>query len=149
MSDEVQADVAEVAHAVQGGPQLLDRARWDVCDAGLGADRRNDTGELHHLPLLCEDLPLLQPVSRLGLEPLRVDRPGRERLAARQVSLDGLAGGDLGHLLGRGERSDQQRNQEQQVSLASHAAHPPAGRSAGRSGGPPRRQNTSGSIVSR
>ena len=141
MADHVEPNVVEVSHTLENDAQPIDVASWNVGDAGLESDRRHDVRELDRVRLQGEHVSLLELVSRLAFEQLRIASPERARWVARHVPLDRLAERGLHDFLGRSDRRHQEEPRQNQASTIHHGHHL-------FSGGAPRRQNTSGSIVS-
>src|SRR5579864_3528893 len=148
MTDQVQTYVAAIAQVVECLAQRLDVVVRYLRHSGFEMNRRNYVLQLHGVEALGQDLLLLEPVARLGLDLLGVARP-RQRLLHRQLPLDRAAERRLAHGLrlriGRGGREAEQ----QPRAAPAGAAHlEPRSRSAGSLGGPPRSQKTSRSIMS-
>ena len=107
-------------------------------------------GQLDGLELLAHDLLCLEPIAGLALERRGIAYPLPERLIVVQVPLDGLAQRRVDDVLGvdDGQGRHEARQKQQRYALV-HTDHLPDGsRTADFSGGPPRRQKTSGSMVS-
>jgi hypothetical protein len=149
VAHEVQPHVGQVAHAVEDAPQAFDAARRDVGDAGLEADRRHHVAELHDLRLGAHHLALFEPVPGIGRQHLGVARPLGEGPVAGQMPLDRLARRELDDALAARRQRGQQQPRQEQPGVSRHRAHlRPCPLTRAGSGGPPRRQYTSRSIVS-
>jgi hypothetical protein len=147
VADQVQAHVVEVLHLLEDGSQSLHVAGGDVRDARREADRRHDVPELDGTDVLAEHLPALEPVARQRLEPLGILRPLHERSLARKLSLHRPAELHFAHVFGADDCGSQHPEDGEEVP-GGHPAHRSPGMPAGRSGGEPRSQKTSGSIAS-
>jgi hypothetical protein len=113
VSDQVQADVLEVPHAVEDRAQAGDRAGRNVCDTRREADRRDQIRELHGLGLVREHFALLELVAEVGPDPLGILRPQVKGIAAGKMALHGRSGGALGDLRRPGCRRAEERPSEQ------------------------------------
>ncbi len=148
VTDEVQTDVALVAQIVQRLAQRFDVALRNVRDAGRETNRRDDIRQLHRRQPLRMHRPQLDAIARFLLQQVRIVRPRTQRLIGRQIALDCLAARRLDHVRRLRLRSqcEQRRNQQQEIAMLTHSGHLLSSRAC--CGGAPRRQNTSGSIVS-
>ncbi|MGA0027073.1 MAG: hypothetical protein ACO3IJ_06325 [Steroidobacteraceae bacterium] len=143
MTAEVEAHVLAIAQVLQHAGQALHVIRRDLRHARGEADGRDDVAQLDGLDFLALDLLDLQPVAALLAQERRVQGPFLQGLAVGHVPL-GRMTNDLG-LHRRGLRQLGQRGPQpgQEGGFDDH------GRTSPRLTGPPRRQNTSGSMVSR
>ena len=91
MTDEMQADVTTLAHAVENLAQQLDVTLRNISNARLEMDRRDHVCELDGFERLTGDISYCELVSPFALEELRVLHPLSDRLVARQMPLNRLA----------------------------------------------------------
>jgi hypothetical protein len=149
MTDEVDAQVPAVAHAVEDPAERRDVLRRDLGHARLEPYGGHDIPELDRLELLRRDLLDFQPVAALLIEFGGILCPARERLVIREVALRRLQDRFLDRT-GPGQRGHQTRDENQQRAMAVHGVHLPSGAGvSGRFAGPPSRQKISRSMASR
>ena len=146
MADEVQAHVEAVLHAFENLGQRLDRRVRDVGNARFEADRRYEVGELDRFDLVLERLAQLDAIALDRVDAIGVLDPLRDAAVERQVTLGRLADFGLVDVLGHDGRGGQHEAEQQQALQFPEGVH--SSTSRGSSGGPPRRQNTSGSTTS-
>src|SRR5688572_14798496 len=87
MTDEVDAQIPAVAHAVEDPAERRDVLRRDLGHARLEPYGGHDVPQLDRLELLPRDLLDFQPVAALLIEFGGILCPARERLVIREVAL--------------------------------------------------------------
>ena len=146
MTDQVQPHVDAVLHSCKDRAERFHRGCRDLCHARFEVDRRNQATQFYRLQRVRERLPSLDRVAYLDVDVVGILRPARVIGIGRQMPLHRLTQWRFVDVRCMAQLYGEQQPCQQQPANPGHGIHSSA--SFAVSGGPPRRQKTSGSTTS-